>query len=350
MTASRPSSPAEAAPVLVAGGAGYIGSQAVRALRAVDIDVVVLDDLSTGHRQAVPADVPFVEGSVGDVDLVRRTLKEHNVQAVMHFCAFAYVGESVADPQKYYRNNLIEGLGLLEAMLAEDVKRIVFSSSCTVYGVPDHVPIDETQPTTPISPYGRTKRDFEEILADYEQAYGLRYVALRYFNAAGAAADCTLGEDHDPETHLIPLVLRQALAQKYPGRFPDLPPLKIFGNDYPTPDGTCIRDYIHVEDLADAHVKAVQRLASGGASLTANLGTGQGTSVLEVIAQAREITACDIPYEVAPRRPGDPAELVAAADLAAQELGWQPLRSDIGNIIATAWRWHEGAASRPADQ
>jgi UDP-glucose-4-epimerase GalE len=325
--------------VLVAGGAGYIGSHAVRALQQAGLGVVILDNLSTGHREAVPAGVPLVEGRVGDIDLVRRTLCEYNVQAVMHFCAFAYVGESVADPQKYYRNNLVEGLGLLEAMLAEDVKRIIFSSSCTVYGVPDCVPIDETQPTHPISPYGRTKRNFEEILADYEQAYDLRFVSLRYFNAAGAAVDGSLGEDHDPETHLIPLVLRQALAQQRPQRFRDLPPLKVFGKDYPTPDGTCIRDYIHVEDLADAHVKALQRLMAGGASLTANLGTGRGTSVLDVIKACQTVTGVDIPFEFAPRRPGDPAELVAKADLAARELHWQPSQSDIRNIIVTAWRW-----------
>jgi UDP-glucose 4-epimerase len=325
--------------VLVCGGAGYIGSHAVRALQADGHRVVVLDNLSTGHREAVPDDVLLVVGQVGDADLVRRTLREHDVNAVMHLCAFAYVGESMVDPHKYYRNNIGEGLGLLEAMLTEGVGRLVFSSSCTVYGVPEIVPIDETCPTKSISPYGRTKRMFEQMLVDYETAYGLRWVSLRYFNAAGAARDGSLGEDHDPETHLIPLVLRQALAREFPDMIGNVSPLHIYGDDYPTPDGTCVRDYVHVEDLADAHVRALHRLADDGDSLIANLGTGRGTSVLEVIDACRQATGHDRAYSVGSRRAGDPPQLVAAADLAQRKLGWRPSQSDIGSIVSSAWRW-----------
>jgi len=321
--------------VLVCGGAGYIASHVVGALLDAGRTPVVVDDLSTGRRRAVPEGVALHEASVGDRAALDAVFAAHDIAAVMHFCAHAYVGESVEDPRKYYRNNTVNALVLLEAMLDHGVGEIVFSSSAAVYGVPDTVPIDETAAIRPINPYGRTKAIFEQVLADYGRAYGLRWAALRYFNAAGAMPDGSIGEDHDPETHLIPLVLRAALRPAGPG-------VKVFGTDYDTPDGTCIRDYVHVLDLASAHVRALDYLAAGEPSAAMNLGTGSGFSVLEIIETCRKVTGVDIPHEAAPRRPGDPPALVARVDRAHEALGWRAEHSDIETIVATAWAWHRG--------
>ncbi len=328
--------------VLVCGGAGYIGSHVVRMLIEAGRRPVVMDDLSTGHRASLPEDVELIAGSVGDKAVLASVFASHDVTAVMHFCANAYVGESVEDPRKYYRNNLANGLLLLEAMLDADVRNIVFSSSCTVYGHPERVPVDESCRIRPISPYGRTKAMFEQILGDFELAYGFRWVSLRYFNAAGAMPDGSIGEDHDPETHLIPLVLRQALRVARPearegGRDE---PLEIFGDDYETRDGTCVRDYVHVLDLGSAHLQALDYLLAGGDPVAVNLANGAGFSVREVIAASQRVTGVEIPFEIAPRRPGDPAELVGDAGLAARVLGWRPRYTDIDSIIETAWKWH----------
>ncbi len=273
--------------VLVTGGAGYVGSHAAQQLIKSGHDIVIMDNLSEGHRPAV-GKTPFVSASLLDRERVAAAMKEHKIEAVMHFAAFAYVGVSVKDPAIYYKNNIVGSLALLDAMRAADVNRIVFSSSCATYGIPDRVPITEDHPQHPISPYGFTKLVIEHALADYSHAYGLGYAALRYFNASGAAADGTIGEDHDPETHLIPLILQVALGQRES--------VDIFGTDYPTPDGTCIRDYIHVDDLATAHVAALEKLKPGMA-LKLNLGTGHGASVQEVIDLCREITGHPIPAQ-----------------------------------------------------
>ncbi len=316
--------------VLVTGGAGYIGSHAVRLLGRAGHDVWVLDNLSFGHEQAVPAG-RLVVGELADRDLVRRLLRERRIEAVMHFAAFAYVGESVSDPAKYYQNNVVASLALLEAMRAEKVRLIVFSSTTATYGVPTRIPIVEDELQQPINPYGFAKLVIERALADYAQAYGFGYAALRYFNAAGASPDGDIGEDHTPETHLIPLVLQVALGQR--------PNIAVFGDDYPTPDGTCLRDYIHIDDLGAAHVTALERLAPG-VEMRCNLGTGRGYSVSEVINVCREVTGHAIPTLIGPRRPGDPPELVANAGRARAELGWTPRYSDLRSIVQTAWRWH----------
>lgn len=302
--------------VLVCGGAGYVASHVVPALLEAGLTPVVVDDLSTGHRPAVSEGVQLHVGSVGDRPAMDEIFGRHDVAAVMHFCAHIDVGESVQDPRKYYHNNIANGLVLLEAMIDHGVRQLVFSSSCAVYGLPQRLPIDEDSPVVPISPYGRTKAMFEQILTDYECAYGLRWVALRYFNAAGAMPDGSIGEDHRPETHLIPLVLGQALRSAHPGTLPDGPPLQVFGNDYDTPDGTCIRDYVHVLDLASAHVRALDYLAAGETSAAMNLGNQTGCSVLEMIDACRQVTGQEINYKIAPRRPGDPPRLVAQADRA----------------------------------
>jgi UDP-glucose 4-epimerase len=317
--------------VLLTGGAGYVGSHAGRILRQKGHEVWIYDNLSEGHRAAVPAE-RLVEGDLHDRDKLAATLKEHQIEAVMHFAASCYVGVSVTNPAEYYHNNVVGTLSLLEAMRAADVKRIVFSSTCATYGVPDLVPITESEKQSPINPYGFTKLVIEHALADYAYAYGWGYAALRYFNASGAAADGSIGEDHDPETHLIPLVLEVALGKREN--------VKIFGDDYPTPDGTCIRDYIHVDDLATAHLAALEQLAPGVA-LKLNLGTGNGASVLEVIEACRKETGHAIPAVVAPRREGDPPALVADASLANKVLSWQPKHADIESIVASAWGWHE---------
>jgi UDP-glucose 4-epimerase len=327
--------------ILVTGGAGYVGSHAVRCLARAGHDVWVYDNLVFGHRAAVPPG-RLIEGDLLERNKLETALVEHSIDAVMHFAAFAYVGESVTDPGKYYQNNVAGTLSLLEAMRRVGVSRIVFSSTCATYGEPDDVPIRETQAQRPINPYGFTKLVIEHALADYARAYGWGYAALRYFNAAGASEEGDLGEDHDPETHLIPLVLQVALGQREE--------VAIFGDRHPTPDGTCIRDYIHVDDLATAHLAALERLDSG-TELKLNLGTGCGTSVREVIEACRLVTGHPIPARVAPPRAGDPPALVADASLARRLLEWTPRFTSIIPIVETAWRWHRthphGYADRP---
>lgn len=308
-----------------------MGSHAAWMLHRDGHEIWVYDNLSEGHRQAVPQG-RLIEGDLMDRDKLETTFRERGIEAVMHFAASAYVGVSVTDPAKYYQNNVVGTLSLLEAMRATAVNRIVFSSTCATYGVPEQVPITESEKQAPINPYGFTKLVMERALADYSHAYGLGYAALRYFNASGAAAESPIGEDHDPETHLIPLVLQVALGQR--------DSIQIFGDDYPTPDGTCIRDYIHVDDLAAAHVAALEQLKEGTA-LKLNLGTGRGASVKEVIDACREVTGHEIPAEVAPRREGDPPELVADPSLANKTLNWQPKYTDIKEIVASAWGWHK---------
>ncbi|HEV8680826.1 MAG TPA: UDP-glucose 4-epimerase GalE [Stellaceae bacterium] len=327
--------------ILVTGGAGYVGSHACKALAAAGYLPVVYDNLSRGHREAVRWG-PLVEGDLDDSARLAAAFHAHRIAAVMHFAAFAYVGESVADPETYYRNNVGGTLALLAAMRGAGVERIVFSSTCAVYGVPDALPIRETTAKAPLNPYGDTKLAIERALHWYAAAYGLRYVALRYFNAAGADPDGEIGEEHEPETHLIPLALRAALGAG--------DPLQIFGTDYPTPDGTAIRDYIHVSDLADAQVRALGYLADGGDSAALNLGTGSGCSVREVIAAVERIAGRKVPRREVTRRPGDPPELVADPALARAALGWQPRYSDIDTIIATALAWESrsGRAARSA--
>lgn len=317
--------------ILVIGGAGYVGSHTVRLLVATGHDVLVYDNLSKGHRLAVTQGAELIIGELGDRANLQRVLEENKIEAVMHFAAFALVGESVAQPAMYYQNNVTATLEMLEAMRAAGVWRIVFSSTTATYGQPEKIPIAETTPQLPINPYGFTKLVIEHALTDYAHAYGFGCAALRYFNAAGASPAGDIGEDHDPESHLIPLVLQTALGQRER--------IGIFGDDYPTPDGTCIRDYIHVDDLADAHLKALSLLAPGS-NLQLNLGTGQGQSVRAVIEACRRVSGKDIPTTIEARRPGDPAELVADSRLAQKALNWQPKYLDIEEIVSTAWNWH----------
>lgn len=317
--------------VLVVGGAGYIGSHAVRALMDAGHRVSVFDNLSRGHREAVPKDL-FIEGELTNRDLLCQVLTDHQIDAVMHFAAFALVNESVNDPSLYYQNNVVAALSLMEAMRLAGVRKFVFSSTTATYGEPDIIPIRESTPQQPINPYGFTKLVIEQALADYAHAYGFGYAALRYFNAAGAHPDGQIGEDHDPESHLIPIVLQVALGQRER--------ITVFGDDYPTPDGTCIRDYVHVNDLADAHLKALDRIRPGE-GLCLNLGTGRGTSVREIIDACRKVTGHAIPEQIGSRREGDPAELIADATKAREVLGWSPQYTDIQSIIETAWRWHQ---------
>jgi UDP-glucose-4-epimerase GalE len=317
-------------PLLIAGGAGYIGSHLVRLCRARGVPVVVLDNLSTGHRACVPADIEQLD--LGDREGLGRVFARHRPAAVVHFAAKCYVGESVQDPSKYYRENVGHTWNLLEAMRAAGCRDIVFSSTCATYGEPVALPMTEEHPQQPINPYGRTKLHIEHMLQDFARAYGLRYAALRYFNAAGAAADGSLGEDHEPETHLIPLVLQVALGRR--------PEIQVFGDDYPTRDGTCVRDYVHVEDLADAHLRALAALQNGRGELACNLGTGTGYTVLELIAAARRVSGHPIPARVVARRPGDPAELVSGGARAREWLGWEPRRSALETILEDAWRFH----------
>ena len=315
--------------VLVTGGAGYIGSAFVEALVAAGQRVVVLDDLSRGHRAAVHPDAVFHAGRTGDRALVARILGEHAIEACVHFAAFAYVGESVQDPARYFDNNFTQAQALFDALLAAGVKRAVFSSTCATYGVPTAVPIAESHPQWPINPSGWSKLFVERLLDSYDQAHGLRFVALRYFNAAGASA--RVGEHHDPETHLIPLALRAASGGG--------PALSVFGSDYDTPDGTAIRDYVHVADLAAAHLLALDHLGRGGASQFLNLGTGTGFSVREVIETVRRVTGRDVPHAIGPRRAGDPPRLVADATRARAVLGWSPNRPALETIVRSAWDW-----------
>ena len=317
--------------VLVTGGAGYIGSHACKALAGAGFQPVVFDNLSRGHREAVRWG-PLVEGDLADRQRLCAALIEHKVEAVMHFAAYAYVGESVTDPALYYRNKLGGTLSLLEALREAGIGEIVFSSTCATYGIPDGVPIREDAPQRPVNPYGETKLAIERALHWYAAAYGLRSVSLRYFNAAGADPEGEIGEHHEPETHLVPLVLQAALGHR--------PHIDIFGTDYPTPDGTAIRDYVHVCDLAIAHMRALERLRGGGGSAAVNLGTGQGHSVREVIAAAELASGRKVPARAAPRRPGDPPALVADPSLAGEILGWHPQHSDLDTIIRTSLAWH----------
>lgn len=317
--------------IFVTGGAGYVGSHCVKRLVQAGHDVTVFDNLSYGHRKAVDPAAKFVQGDLSDKATVKNVFDSVKFDAVMHFAAFAYVGESVEVPLKYYHNNVANTLNLLEVMQDHNVKRLVFSSTCATYGEPASLPITEDLPQDPINPYGRTKLVVEFMLRDSAPAWGLGAVALRYFNASGAAADGSIGEDHDPETHLIPLVLQVALGKRSA--------IKIFGDDYDTPDGTCIRDYIHVDDLADAHLRAIEKL-DPGAFDAFNVGTGRGNSVREIIEACRAVTAHEIPAEVVPRRPGDPPSLYANATRLHERFGWQPKYTEIRDTIATAWNWH----------
>ena len=318
--------------ILVTGGAGYIGSHCCKALSQKGFHPVTIDNLVYGHKHFVKWG-EFFQGDVGDPEAVKQCLRRHQIDAVMHFAAYAYVGESVQDPLKYYENNLRNTIELLHAVVENGIKYVVFSSTCATYGMPTKTPIDESHPLNPINPYGKTKRMIEEILEDYDTAYGLKSIRLRYFNAAGADPDGEIGEDHDPETHLIPLVLDVAAAKRAC--------INVFGTDYATPDGTCIRDYIHVTDLAEAHILALKRLMDGSESSFYNLGNGRGFSVLEVIERARHITGKDIVAEYTDRRPGDPPVLIASNEKSIAELGWKPMYADLDDIIGTAWRWHK---------
>lgn len=319
--------------IFLTGGAGYVGSHCARALCNAGHHVTVLDNLAQGHRAAVDARARFIHGDLAHSALIRDTLAAGRYDAVMHFAAHLDVGESVRDPLKYYLNNVANSVALLHALHAAGVRRMVFSSTCATYGEPDQMPLTENMPQHPINPYGRSKLAVEWAMHDSAGAWGLGGCALRYFNAAGAASDGALGEDHDPEIHLIPIVLQVALGRRES--------VHVFGSDYPTPDGTCIRDYIHVEDLADAHVRAIESQPVG-AFRAYNVGTGAGTSVREVIAAAREVTGHPIPSIDAPRRPGDPPILYADPGKIVAELNWKPRFTAIRAIIESAWAWHRG--------
>lgn len=315
--------------ILVTGGAGYIGSVTAERLRSKGEQIVILDDLFRGHREALDPTTPFYHGRVGDSALVGRIVKEHEIEACVHFAALAFVGESVEQPAKYFENNVQQGVAFLSSLLAGGVRRFVFSSTCATYGEPEKMPISEDFPQWPTNPYGWTKLVLERVLASYDSAYGLKFVALRYFNAAGASE--LRGEHHEPESHLVPNVLAVAMRSR--------PEVAVFGKDYPTPDGTCIRDYVHVVDLADAHILALEHLRRGGASDFLNLGTGHGYSVLEVIEAARKVTGHPIPMKIEARRAGDPPSLVADASKAKKILGWSPTQSDLLSILRSDWEW-----------
>lgn len=326
--------------VLVTGGAGYIGSHACKALAKAGHVPVVYDNLVHGHREAVRWG-PLVEGDIADRARLDAVIREYRPEAVMHFAAYAYVGESVADPGKYYRNNVAGSLALFEAMRDHGIGRLVFSSTCATYGLPQYTPMDERHPQRPINPYGASKLMVERMIGDFAGAHGLRAISLRYFNAAGADPDGEIGEDHSPETHLIPLALAAALGS--------IPQLTIFGEDYDTDDGTCVRDYVHVSDLADAHVLALAALDANEPGLRAyNLGNGRGHSVREVVRSVERVTGGKVPLTVGPRRDGDPPRLVSAAALATSELGWTPQYSSIDQVVATAYAWMRRPAGRVA--
>ena len=316
--------------ILVVGGAGYIGSHMVKRLRRAGLHAVVADDLSSGHREAVLG-APLHVGDIGDAAFVDALLGEVRPAAVMHFAGFIQVGESVAEPAKYYRNNLTATQVLLDGMRAHGVNRFIFSSTAAIFGDPQYVPIDEAHPKAPINPYGRSKWFVEQMLEDFDRAYGLKAVCLRYFNAAGADPEGELGECHQPETHLVPLILQVAAGRR--------PHITVYGEDYATADGTCVRDYIHVEDLADAHLLALRQLLAGGGSARYNLGNGNGYSVREVIAAVRRVTGHPIPVVVGQRREGDPPVLVADARAARESLGWTPRFADLDTLVAHAWAW-----------
>ena len=321
--------------ILVTGGAGYIGSHTVKLLKNAGYDVLILDNLVYGHEDLVEnvLKVKLIVGELGDRLLLDKIFNDYDIEAVIHFAAYAYVGESVSNPAKYYRNNVGATLNLLEAMEAASVKNIVFSSTCATYGKPEIIPIPEHHPQNPINPYGASKLMVERMLADFSKAYDLNYVSFRYFNAAGADAQGQLGEDHNPETHLIPLVLLTALGKR--------DHISIFGNDYPTADGTCIRDYIHVEDLGNAHILGLEYLLNGGKSDVFNLGNGNGFSVKEVIETAKKVTGKDIKVKLGDRRSGDPAVLIGSSEKARKILNWQPKYADLATIITHAWGWHQ---------
>jgi UDP-glucose 4-epimerase len=321
--------------ILVAGGAGYIGSHTVQALRDRGREVLVLDDLSEGHADALRG-ARHVRGDLLDRGFVDSVFAQNKISAVFHFAARCYVGESVTNPGRYYRSNVLGTLNMLEAMVTHGVKRFVFSSTCATYGEPDQIPITEDVPQRPVNPYGETKLVCEKMLRDFHRAHGLSAIALRYFNAAGADPKGRLGEDHDPETHLIPLVIAAAMGRR--------DAVTVFGNDYPTPDGTCVRDYIHIVDLAEAHVLGLEAMeaATGPFGFRAyNLGNETGTSVLEVIRAVEKVGNCKVPYKLGARRPGDPPRLVGSSAKVRAELGWKPRFGDIETIVATAWQWHQ---------
>lgn len=321
--------------LLITGGAGYIGSHTVRHLLEQNERVVVLDNLVFGHREALPMDrVTFVEGDMADAPLMDRIFTEHKPEAVLHFAAFAYVGESVTDPLKYYRNNLAAPLTLLEAMQRHGCRRFIFSSTCATYGDPVKIPIDESHPQSPVNPYGASKWMLERVLRDCDRAWGLKSVFLRYFNASGCHPSGEIGEDHNPETHLIPRILMAATGE--------IENITVFGTDYDTPDGTCIRDYIHVCDLASAHALALEYLRNGGDTTPVNLGTGRGFSVKEIIATAEAVTGKTIPVTYGDRRAGDPSELIADPSAAARIIGWKAKHLDPKEHIETAWKWMSG--------
>jgi len=318
--------------ILVTGGAGYIGSHTVKKLIEKGNEVLIIDNLSRGFREAVHPEAVFENADILDSGLLMKIFKKYKIDSVIHFAAFAYVGESVVNPEIYYKNNVVGSYNLINALKESSINNIVFSSTCSVYGNPLQVPISENEPLKPINPYARTKLMIENILSDFSNAYGIRYVALRYFNAAGCSEDGTIGESHNPETHLIPLVMHSIM---YNDKI-----LKVFGNDYDTRDGTCIRDYIHVNDLADAHIKALDYINTGQASTAINLGTGEGNSVMDIIRITEEVTGMNAKYEIVPRREGDPAILVADNKKAEEILGWQPEYS-LKRIIESAWNWHK---------
>ncbi|MGE5400166.1 MAG: UDP-glucose 4-epimerase GalE [Ignavibacteriales bacterium] len=318
--------------VLVTGGAGYIGSHVVRMLLKQGHSVVVLDSFSRGHIESVPADAKLEEVDLLDYENLVSAISKHNIDSVIHFAAFAYVGESVENPGLYYLNNVTGSINLIRALNKNNIKKIVFSSTCSLYGNPGHVPISEDEKLNPINPYAKTKYFIEQVLSDFDASYGMKYAALRYFNAAGADFDAGIGESHEPEPHLIPIVLQVALGKREQ--------VSIFGDDYQTPDGTCIRDYIHVNDLADAHIRALEYLNNGNDSTIINLGTGNGYSVKEIIESAERVTGKKIKSVIAPRRAGDPAILIADNKKAREVLGWNP-KYGLDEIISSAWKWHQ---------
>ena len=318
--------------ILVAGGAGYIGSHMVKDLVEHGQEVVVADNLSTGHRDAINPNAKFYEGDIRDRKFLDKIFDNEDIEAVVHFAAFSIVPESMSKPLKYFDNNTGGMITLLEAMRDHNIKYIVFSSTAATYGVPEHIPIKETDPQNPINPYGLSKLMMEKMMHWADKAYGIKFVALRYFNVAGAAPDGTIGEDHGPETHLVPIILQVAQGKRKE--------LSIFGDDYNTPDGTNVRDYVHVMDLADAHILAIKYLEAGNESNAFNLGSSTGFSNKQMLEAAREVTGEPIPAKIAPRRPGDPDSLVAASEKARNVLGWDPKYDDVHDIIATAWKWH----------
>ena len=318
--------------VLVTGGAGYIGSHACKALSDAGYIPITFDNMVYGHTWAVRWG-PLEQGDISDRNRLNEVLAAYKPSAIMHFAAYAYVGESVSNPGKYYRNNVAGSLSLLEAARDFGINNFIFSSTCATYGTPNIVPVNEDHPQNPINPYGASKLMIEQILKDFDVAHGIKSISLRYFNVAGADPGCLIGESHQPETHLIPLVLDAAIGRRSV--------IQIYGDNYDTPDGTCIRDYIHVSDLANAHVKALKALESGSATTAYNLGNGKGFSVREVIAAAEAVTGLRVPIEISPRRPGDPAQLIGDASRAKTELGWAPKFEKLDAILATAWRWHQ---------